>query len=99
MGVDEVLPTGVLAGVWCWRDAVTFQNVFRSSDPKPDGRDWRGPGNAIVTPARVLLGHAKDHRFEFVAHARTPRVGTMLRPSNLRAISRRYQARMVSGFA
>src|SRR3954453_22469040 len=40
-------------------------------------------GNAIVTPAFVLLGHAKDQRFEFRADGRTSRVGAMLRAVEL----------------
>ena len=38
----------------------------------------QSPGDAIVTPALVLLGHAEDQRFEFGADARTSRVGAML---------------------
>ena len=40
-------------------------------------------GNAIVTPAFVLLGHAEDQRFEFRADAGTSRVGAMLRAVEL----------------
>ena len=39
--------------------------------------------NAVVTPAFVLLGQAKDQRFEFTGDARTSRVGAMLRAVEL----------------
>jgi hypothetical protein len=40
-------------------------------------------GDAIVTPAFVLPGHAKDQPFEFRADGWTTRVGTMLRAVEL----------------
>jgi hypothetical protein len=40
-------------------------------------------GNAIVTPAFVLLGHAEDQRFNFRADGRTTRVGAMFRAVEL----------------
>src|SRR4051794_28373485 len=83
MGADEVLPTGVLAAFWRWRDAMTFQNVSDRLIGDRMAEIGEGPGNAIVTPALVLLGHAEDQRFEFVADARTTRVGTMLRAVEL----------------
>jgi len=83
MGADEVLPSGALAAFWRGRDAMTFQNVSDRLIRDLMAEVGESADDAIVTPALVLLGDAEDEGFEFVAEARTARVGTMLRAVEL----------------
>jgi len=70
------------------------------SDRKRRGRDWPGSDDAVVSPAGVFSGEAHNEGFQFRRDRGRPawkRCGIWSR-QNLRAMSRRYQARMVSGF-
>jgi len=83
MGADEFLPTRVLAALRRWRDAMTLQNVSDRLIRDLMAEVGESASDAIVTPAIVLLGHAEDERLEFIANARTSRVGAMLRAVEL----------------
>jgi hypothetical protein len=58
-----------------------------------------GSDDAVVSPAGILSGEAHNEGFQFGAMRGRPGEVRNLEPSNLRAMSRRYQARMVSGLA
>ena len=58
-----------------------------------------GSDDAVVSPAGVLSGETHNERFQFGRDAGRPGEERNLELSNLRAMSRRYQARMVSGLA
>ena len=62
---------------------MTLQNVSDRLIGDLMAEVGESAGDAIVTPAFVLLGHAEDQRFEFMADARTSRVGAMLRAVEL----------------
>src|SRR5215510_1381409 len=59
----------------------------------------QGADNPSIAPVPVLAGHAHDQLLELALDPRSAQTSTPLEPSNLRATSLRYQARMVSGFA
>lgn len=71
---NEVLPTCALAAFRRWRDTVALQGVSDRLIGELMAEIGESASNAIVTPAFVLLGHAKDERFDFRADARTSRV-------------------------
>ena len=59
----------------------------------------QGSDDAVVPPAGVFSGATDNERFQFGRDAGPARGVRNLEPSNLRAMSRRSQARMVSGLA
>jgi hypothetical protein len=72
-----------LAAFRRWGDAVPLQNV-----PDRLVREWmaeigESAGDAIVTPAFVLLGHADDESLDIGRNAWTSREGAMLRSVEL----------------
>src|SRR5260370_28004041 len=71
----------------------------RPFDRRPCTPDWPTPHNPVIAPVTVLPRHANDQLLNFSLDLRPAGLRRAFEPSNLRATSLRYQAKMVSGRA
>ena len=99
VGGNEILPGGILAPLGCRLDPVAAKDVAHRLIGNHVAEIGQGSDDAVVSPAGVLSGEAHNERFQFGRNAGPSGEARSLEPSNLRAVSRRYQARMVSGLA
>ena len=96
---DEIFPSRILAPLGCRSDPVSAQDV--SHRLIGDGMAEIGQGSHDAVVSRPEFSLAKRTMSASSSGAMRGRPGEVrnLEPSNLRAMSRRYQARMVSGLA
>jgi hypothetical protein len=99
VGSNEILPGGILAPLGCRLDAISAKDVAHRLIGNHVAEIGQGSDDAVVSRAGVLSGETDNERFQFGRDAGPARGVRNLEPSNLRAMSRRYQARMVSGLA
>jgi hypothetical protein len=98
VGGDEILPRSVLAALGCGLDSISSQDIAHGLIGNRVAEIGKGPDDAVVSPTGVFPGEADNERFEVGRDAGPGEVRNW-EPSNLRATSPRYQARMVSGLA
>ena len=96
---DEILPGGILAPLSCRLDPVPAKDIARRLIGNGVAEIGQGSDDAVVSPAGILSGEAHNERFQFGRERGRPGEVRSAEPSKLRAMSRRYQARMVSGLA
>ncbi len=96
---DEILPGGILASSRCRLDPVPAKDVSHSLIANRVAEIGQRSDDAVVSQSEFSL--AKRIMSASTSGAMRGRPGKVrnLEPSNLRAMSRPYQARMVSGLA
>src|SRR2546427_1436149 len=99
MHPNESRPSCRVLALWRRRQRVALQDIadrlIADLVPKISQR----PHNPVKTPVTVLPRHANDQLLDLPLDPRPARPRRAFDPSNLRATSLRYQARMVSGRA
>src|SRR5262245_22120094 len=81
----------------CGRQPVALQDIADRLIADPIPQIGQRPRNPVITPVTVLLGHANDQLLNLSLDPRPAGLRRVFEPSNLRATSLRYQARIVSG--
>ena len=99
VGGNEVLPGGILAPLRCRLDSVAAQDVAHGLIGNGVAEIGQGANDSMVSPAGVSLAKRTTSASRSGAMRGRPGEARTLEPSNFRAMSRRYQARMVSGLA
>src|ERR1019366_6918563 len=99
VGGDEILPGSILAPLGCGRDPISTKDVSHRLIGDGMAEIGQRSDDTVVSPAGVLSGEADNKRLHFGRDWGRPGAARSLEPLNLRAMRRRYQARMVSGLA
>ena len=99
VGGDEILPGSILAPLRCRLDSVSSKDVAHRLIGDGVAEIGQGPDDAVVPQPQFSLAKRTISASTSGAMRGWPGEVRNLEPSNLRAMSRRYQARMVSGLA
>jgi hypothetical protein len=99
VGGDEILPGGILAPLGCRLDPVAAKDVAHRLIGNGVAEIGQGSDDAVVSQPEFSLAKRTMSASSSGAMRGRPGEERNLEPSNLRAMSRRYQARMVSGLA
>ena len=75
------------------------ENVAHRLIREPETQVGHGAHDPVIAPPGIFLRHPHDQPLGFLINSRTTLVGEIFDPSNLLAMSFRYQASSVSGFA
>src|SRR5215469_4000959 len=97
--LKKFLPGRGLAPFRCWRNPLALQDIPYGLIRNVVTEIGQRAHNAVVSPTGILFGHLRNQDFQFRFDSGRAGKRRYWEPSNLWAISLRYQARMVSGLA